>query len=108
MALYSMKMTGNNVLLSPCNQPEATKLGIVIPQRYQRTDKTYKVLSVGPGRWVRKKGKPAVLIAPDVQPGDTVLSEMYLGHRGVVEDGHGRIVCDVDQLIAIVKYETRS
>lgn len=104
MSLYSMRMTGNNVLLSPVKPALQSVGGILFPTGSSQSTKTYVVLSVGPGRTVRKKGKLDVLIPIDVKVGDHVLSEMYLGHKGMVEDGHGRVVCDADQLIAVVNH----
>ena len=98
-----MRMTGNNVLLSPVFAPTQTSSGIIIAEQYRVQNKTYKVLAVGPGKTIRKKGKPDRHVPIEVKVGDTVISGLYQG-SGLIDDGHGRLVVDADQILAVVEH----
>lgn len=93
-----MKVLGNNVLIQPLPKQLVSPGGIHTLERYYADEKQWIVRAVGPGRVVRKKGKPDVLIAIELQPGDRVITNMYGGNKLVLPDGC--VIIEADELIA--------
>lgn len=98
--MKTIKILGNHVLIGKLPQKTQTKGGIHLVGRYQDDEKRWMVLSVGPGRVVKKKGKPDVLIPIELKPGDYVITNMYGGNKLALEDGTGRLVVEADEIIA--------
>jgi len=95
-----MKLLGNNVLVEPLPQKKMSVGGIVFMERYRDDEMQWRVLAAGPGRLVRKKGKPDVFIPVEVEPCDHVLTPMVHGNRLAFEDGSKRLIIDADEIIA--------
>lgn len=93
-----MKLLGNTVLLEPLN-PLLSRGGLHLIERYQ-DNKQFRVVAVGPGRRVRKKGKADRLETPEVQPGDHVLLNQYYGNKFAFDDGTGRILVEAADIEA--------
>lgn len=95
-----MTVLGNNVLLEPLPQQTKSAGGLLLASKYQDDQMRYRVLLVGPGRWVRKKGKPAVHIPIDVEPGDCVLAPPIHGNKLAFENVLGWLIVEADEIIA--------
>lgn len=95
-----MRLTGNNVLLIPLPPKTKSEGGILFDMKRRDDRMQYFVLAVGPGRTVRKKGKPDVHIPIDLQPGDHVLTPQIHGNKFAFKDGTGRIIIEADEIIA--------
>jgi co-chaperonin GroES (HSP10) len=93
-----VRLTGNNVLLMPVQPELKTPGGILRSPKYVDDTMQYRVLAVGPGRVVRKKGKPDVLIPIELERGDFALTGKYLGPK--LQMRNGTIVIDADQIVA--------
>jgi len=72
-----LKLLGNRVLLQPLSDRPVTASGFEIPNTYQRENAFFIVRGIGPGSWVRKKGKKPYFIQPEVLPGDRVVSRHW-------------------------------
>lgn len=92
-----MKLIGNTVLLEKLPQRKSSAGGITLPQQYQDDEKQWRVVAVGPGRTVRKKGKPDVVIPIEVEPGDYVLAEVGFANKAALENG--QLIVDADQVL---------
>ncbi len=95
-----MRLTGTNVLIEPLPKKLKTSTGLVLVDRYQDDRMQWKVLAVGPGRVVRKKGKPDVLIPIEVEPGDHVLTPLVHGNKFAFDDGSGKLIIEYEEIIA--------
>ena len=95
-----MKLTlvGNNVMLQPLPKRLRTVDGIHLPAKYQDDNTQYRVIAVGPGRVVRKKGKPDVVIPIELEPGDHVLTPQIHGNKYCADNG--TIIIEADEIIA--------
>jgi co-chaperonin GroES (HSP10) len=95
-----MRVLGNNILIAPLNRPVKSAGGVDLPQnaKYAADGMQFRVLAVGPGRVVRKKGKPDVLIPIDIEPGDFVLMNEIHGNKFKYPDG--RLIVEADEIIA--------
>lgn len=95
-----MRLLGNTVLLEPLPVKLVSPGGIHYFERYRDDRMQFRVLAVGPGRVVRKKGRPDVLIPVEVEPGDHCLTAQIHGNKLAFEDGSGRIIIEADEIIA--------
>lgn len=100
-----MKIQGNHVLIEPLPKRLKSDGGISLVERYRDDEMQWRVLAVGAGRIVRKKGKPDVLIPIEVEVGDCVLTPMIHGNKFSFENGSGWLVIEYDELIAVWKDE---
>lgn len=94
------RLLGNNVLLAPVAPKSLSAGGILFPYqpRYQRDLMHYRVLAVGPGRVVRKRGKPDVAIPIELERGDHVITGQIHGNKVYFKDGS--IIIEADEIIA--------
>lgn len=90
-----MRLFGNVVLLEPLPKKTASAGGILYAEKYQDDQKQWRVLMVGPGR----KTKRGVLIKPELEVGDVILTEMIHGNKFAYEDGSGWIIIEADEII---------
>lgn len=86
----SMKILGNRVLLEPLPKPTVSEGGIHFVMRYQDDKMQWRVAAVGTG----------TKIPAEIQVGCSVLSPLYFDHF-TLEDGTGRKIVGIDQLIAV-------
>lgn len=93
-----MKLIGNIVLVEPLPKKTISEGGIHFVMRYRDDDMQWKVLEVGSGTIVRKKGKPDVHIPIELEPGDHCLTPMVCGNKYVFKDG--RRILDANEIIA--------
>jgi len=104
-----LKLTGNKVAIGPLKPTqEVTPGGIHLLPNQHRTwvatdnDMQYRVLAVGPGRWVKahKKGRPRHFEKPEVVQGDRVLVDLrYGGLLHDFEDGSHRLIVDASKIL---------
>jgi co-chaperonin GroES (HSP10) len=80
------RVLGNRVILKPLPQAQQSAGGIAYPQQYRDDNKTFEVIAVGPGEWVRNKKKKLVFKPMEVKPGDKVLADLYSDHT-ILDDG---------------------
>lgn len=92
-----VNLIGNNVLITPI-KANAAPGGIIIPEKYRADPLQFRVLAVGPGRVVRKKGKEPVTIPIDLQPGDFVVLPQIHGNKFAREDGTQ--IIEADEILA--------
>jgi co-chaperonin GroES (HSP10) len=74
-----MRILNNSVLIEPLKKVERSPGGIWFDLNQNDDEKLWRVVACGPGRTVKKKGKPPVLIPMEVAPGDRVLVDVALG-----------------------------
>lgn len=91
-----MRLFGNVVLLEPLPKKTVSPEGILFAERYLDDQKQWRVLMVGPGR----KTKRGVLIKPELEVGDCILTEMIHGNKFAYENGSGWIIIEADEIIA--------
>jgi len=87
-----LKILGNRVLLEPLPKPTQSAGGILFPMQYQDDGTQWRVAGLGTG--------PKV--PPEIEVGDCVMSPLYFDHF-TLEDGTGRKIVGVEQLIAVWK-----
>lgn len=76
--------------------------GILLPQRYAKDQTLFRVLAVGPGRVVRKKGKPDLRIPIELEPGDCCVMNEVHGNKYAFKVGErtGWIIVEADEIVA--------
>lgn len=87
-----MRILGNRVLLEPLPQATQSSGGIHLVERYQDDKMQYRVAGIGTGK----------RIPEEIAVGDCVLTPLYFDHT-TLEDGTGRKIVGVEQLIAVWK-----
>ncbi len=85
-----LKILGNRLLLEPLPKKTHSDGGILLAQAYQDDRSQYRVLALGTGP----------KIPPEVRVGDCVMTPLTYDYF-TFEDGSGRIIANVDQLIAV-------
>lgn len=98
-----MRLLGNRVLLLRIEVEDQKSGGIHLADTYKKGSVIFRVLAVGPGRWI-KKGRKYVWISPEVKPGDVVGShhatdatlhpDWHIPHCLDTADGRGRVALD--------------
>lgn len=108
------RLLGNRVLLLRVilgeNGLSRTNSGLFIANTYQRDITTFKVLALGPGRWI-KRGKRSVWIEPQCQQNDFCLSDHWTKsplfpsyhqpHWLDSTNGEGRVILDARFIISV-------
>ena len=93
-----LKLTGTNILLQPLPQKLRSDGGILFSANYRDDETQFRVLAVGPGRWIRRKGKKPFFKACEVEVGDHVLTEQVHGNK--LQMPNGVIIIEHDEIIA--------
>lgn len=95
-----LRLVGNNVMLQPLPPKLRSEGGLHLPphEKWRDDRMQYRVIAVGPGRIVRKKGKPDVHIPIDLEPGDHVLTPQIHGNKFHADSG--TIIIEADEIIA--------
>jgi co-chaperonin GroES (HSP10) len=105
-----MRMTGNNVLLAPLKTATVSPGGIHLPHNAHRPwvasddQMQYRVIAVGPGKWVRRKKRKNQVRGmmrwekPEVAPGDRVLAKLT-NIKDTFDDHSGRLIIDAQDIL---------
>jgi len=105
-----MRLLGHTVLLAPLKPTHAVSPGgiVLLPNQHRvwvnsDDDGQYRVLGVGPGKWVkpRRKGKHRRFVQPEVNVGDRVLVDLKPGIKETFDDHSGRIIVDAEQCLMV-------
>lgn len=98
-----MRLLGNVVLIEPLPDADMQQSasGLFLVNHYKKTNLKFRVLAVGPGeqrRRLKRSGKRVLLDvvdAPEVEPGDCILTRALLDDGIIKEsfdDGSGRLI----------------
>jgi co-chaperonin GroES (HSP10) len=107
-------LLGNRVLLRPLDLSlQKTDSGIFVPDHCKRWLPFFEVVGLGPGVWLKRKGKPVRWIAPEVKLGDYVVSRHWQNeiegwHRTEHDERQtqeGLVICDARYIIAILEID---
>jgi co-chaperonin GroES (HSP10) len=105
-----MNLLANYVLLGPLKPTHAVSPGgiVLLPNQHRPwvdgdDQQQYRVLGVGPGKWVkpRRKGRHRRFIQPEVKVGDRVLVDLKPGIKETFDDHSGRILVDAGQCLMV-------
>lgn len=91
-------LQGNNILIAPLQANALAAQGIEVPEKYRADPLQFRVLAVGPGRVVRKKGKEPIRIPHDIEVGDCVLLPQVHGNKLAMPNGVQ--IIEADEIIA--------
>ena len=107
------QLIGNRIMLAALSTDlQLSAAGVFVPNHYKRHTQWFEVLAVGPGTWVRKKGKPDRFIRPEVKLHDKIISRHWLDepkpgwhktehvHR---EDQSSWVVIDARFVVAVME-----
>lgn len=111
------KLLGATVLLQPVLAPGKTRSGLYTTNVYDKPAILFRIIGIGPGAMLPKRpgSKKKVWVAPDMLPGQLVLSDHWTrGGEGKFpapchiarEDGKGLVLVDCRYIIAKVEMDT--
>jgi co-chaperonin GroES (HSP10) len=97
-----MKLSPGLILAEPIPHATQSPGGVLlaVDTPFQLDEKQWRVLEVGPGRWVKRRGKGKRRFQPmEVAPGDRILVDAGMGSRFTFEDGTKRRIFDMDLVL---------
>lgn len=108
-----LKLLGCDVLVSPLPDEQKSHEGvIVIVNHYKRPVMRFRVVAVGPGKFVPISKKKRTFVEPEVKPGDIIITRFLVDsslsqerlpwYRQPyhLEDGTTRVIIDCRDIIA--------
>ena len=105
-----MRLLSNYVLLAPLKPTHAVSPGGIhlLPNAHRPwvdgdDGGQYRVLAVGPGKWVNphRKGRHRRFVEPEVKVGDRVLVDLKPDIKDTFDDHSGRIIVDAGQCVMV-------
>lgn len=108
------QLLGNRVMLIPFDLSlQKSASGIFIPDTCKRPNFFFRVVAVGPGEWIRRKGKPNKWLSPEVHLHDRVVSRHWqndMAERGwhatqydQRQDSTAWVIIDARHIVAVLE-----